>query len=274
MNDMFIIQATKLYIIIFIKKEGWDKMEYNEEYLEDVYCYLKLVISNFKDVKTYASGITIPIVFEKKEEVTNIIEFIKNFTMDELSDGVESIVSNYGNVEQNAMNNSTAYAEIEEQNVDVQYHKDDSIARYVQAMNNRGVKEVGEIVEQKEFDELDKRLQEQKKYINEKYSNEVQILLEELKAEAKYSFDGSMAGYIEAMNNGDVKRVGEILDNLIKQGKRTIIDKEIVIAQCIHNYLENNKYEYYSTDLTGIYPSFDESKNSKEFKRVSGKKKN
>ena len=241
---MFIIQATKLYIIIFIKKEGWDKMEYNEEYLEDVYCYLKLVISNFKDVKTYASGITIPIVFEKKEEVTNIIEFIKNFTMDELSDGVESIVSNYGNVEQNAMNNSTAYAEIEEQNVDVQYHKDDSIARYVQAMNNRGVKEVGEIVEQKEFDELDKRLQEQKKYINEKYSNEVQILLEELKAEAKYSFDGSMAGYIEAMNNGDVKRVGEILDNLIKQGKRTIIDKEIVIEQCINNYLENNKYEY------------------------------
>ena len=247
-------------------------MEYNEEYLEDVYTYLNLVISNVKDVKSYASGITIPIVFEKKEDVTNIIEFINNFTLDELSEGIERIVSNYGNVEQKAMENSTSYSKTEEQNVDVQYSQDDSIARYIQAVNNRKAKEDGEIVEhkkQKEFDELDKRHQEQKKYINEKYSNEVQILLEELNAEAQYSHDASMEGYIQAMNNGDVKKVGKILDNLIKQGKRTIIDKEIVIAQCIHNYLESNSYEYHSTDLIGLYPTFDESKDSKEYKRVS-----
>lgn len=47
-----------------------------------------------------------------------------------------------------------------------------------------------------------------KKYIHEKYPNEVQMFLEELKAEAQYSHDASMKGYIEAINNEDVKNVG------------------------------------------------------------------
>ena len=161
---------------------------------------------------------------------------------------------------------------MEESEMEDQHSYDNSIAGNIQSTNNGDVKKVEEVKDderQKEIDALIRELEEQKKYINKKYSNEVQILLEELKAEAKYSFDGSMAGYIEAMNNGDVKRVGEILDNLIKQGKRTIIDKEIVIAQCIHNYLENNNYEYHSTDLIGLYSTFDESKNSTEYKRVS-----
>ena len=32
--------------------------------------------------------------------------------------------------------------------------------------------------------------------------------------------------------------------------------------------LEDNNYEYHASDLKGLYPTFDESKNSKEYKRV------
>lgn len=242
-------------------------MNYNEDYKEIVTNSMTNAISVLENTKATANGITnIPSDFERAGEISNIKEGINNIKLGDIYLEITSLTNGYANAEMQALERSSALAKGSEL---ARYEEEKGKAK-LKTSENKYIKggELAEYERQKGFDALDRKLEEKKKYIHENYSNETQILLEELKAEAQYSHDGSMTGYIQAMNDGNVKKVEEVMDNLINKGKRTTRDKEIAIAQCIHNFLGDNDYEYHASDLIGLYPTFDESKNSKEYKRV------
>ena len=213
-------------------------MRYNGDYAESVRGSILSAITNLETCITDSTNITsIPSDFERIQDINNVITGISNIKLADINSEIESAIEEFEVTEKEAKEKAAELA------------KGSELARYEEAKGKA---------------RLDKLLEEKMKYIHENYSNEAQILLEELKAEAQYSHDGSMVGYIEAMNNADVKKVKEVMDNLINKGERTIIDEEIVIAQCIHSYLEENNYEYHACDLNGLYPYFDDSKNSPE----------
>ena len=191
-------------------------MRYNGDYAESVRGSILSAITNLETCITDSTNITsIPSDFERIQDINNVITGISNIKLADINSEIESAIEEFEVTEKEAKEKAAELA------------KGSELARYEEAKGKA---------------RLDRLLEEKKQYIHEKYSNETKILLEELKAEAQYSHDGSMVGYNEAMNNGDVKRVEEIMDNLVNKGKYSTENKETVTYIC-QTRSEFPKYE-------------------------------
>ena len=200
-------------------------MRYNGDYAESVRGSILSAITNLETCITDSTNITsIPSDFERIQDINNVITGISNIKLADINSEIESAIEEFEVTEKEAKEKAAELA------------KGSELARYEEAKGKA---------------RLDRLLEEKKQYIHEKYSNETKILLEELKAEAQYSHDGSMVGYNEAMNNGDVKRVEEIMDNLVNKGKYSTENKETVTYIC-QTRSEFPKYELTDDEIRGL----------------------
>ena len=216
-------------------------MEYKGDYKTNLTDSIKKAISELESTKTIAEGIAnIPSDFTSAQGLRNVIAGIKSISLNDINSLIEDSIEGFENAEIKAMENSLNFAkgselaryEEEKGKAKLARNKEEKTTPKPTVKKHKKGGELAEYEKQKGFEALDRQLEEKKKYIHEKYTNEIKILLEELKAEAEYSYDGSMAGYIQAMNSGDVKRVEEIMDNLISKGKYSATEKEIVTNNC------------------------------------------
>ena len=206
---------------------------------------------------------------------------LAGFASDDVSSGLEKLLSLKNNKDSKAIlldktqvstaleklkkstsiNKTKSYIAIEEEKKGKEKIRDQERTKYF------GGKSIAEEEKRKGIELLDKKLVAAKNLIrHNNYPNETQTLLETLKAEEQYAHDGKMLGYSKAMKNGDVKKVLDIAQNK----NLTEAQQLIVVAECIHSYLENSvkndnpndNYKYYTETFDKLNKTFEDSKES------------